>query len=214
MSEDITKDIIKQLNFNIWNGKIEEILLSDEKFVEDLDNFPGLLMAEKFKGKTVEEMKEFLDDCIIGNTCRTYILNLLAIKHIYRLLKTNSIFNLDDFWQSRLDNFLFLGGNNQNSTLFDQINIAEPINLVKTLLAKDDNFIKLFNEVFCQEQNVNKDNIVHVVTSFLTSSPTYELAVTFFIFKYITNALESGKAQFIEDAEFKNIIKKISDVLK
>ena len=211
MREHIENYIDGQLNIDIWHGKIEEILLSDEKFIEDLDSFPNLLMSEKFKGKTIDEMKDFLHHAIIGNTCRNYILNVLAVKHLYRILREKSIFELDDFWQTRLDNFL-LHKIGQGNTLFDKMKIEQTLNLIKTLLMDDDNFIKLFEKVFCKEGSVNKENIVKIATSLLTDSPEYEYAVTLFVFKYITNALEGDRSQF-DDKEWLEMLEKICDLL-
>ncbi len=196
----------------IWQGKVEGILLADGKFVEDLDNFPGLLMGEKFKDKSIDEKKEFLHQCVIGNTSRTFILNVLALKHLSRILNSEAHGQLDNFWQSRLDKFTLFGRGDENK-LFDKINLGQTIGLVETLLREDDDFINLFEKAFCKEGSLNRENIVKVVTSILTCSPTLEFAVTLFIFKYISNALENSKAEFIDDEEFVKMIEKISKIL-
>ena len=99
------KFLFECLGNAIWQGEIEDILLADQKFVEDLDNFPGLLMSQKFKGKTVEEQKEFLHGCVIGNTCRTYVLDLLALKHLSRILDEEGDAFLDAYWAEALKKF-------------------------------------------------------------------------------------------------------------
>ena len=99
----------------IWHEPLEDVLLSDEKFVEELDNFPGLLMSEKFEGKTLDEMKEFLHGCVIGNTSRTYVLNVLALKHLFRLVKQEDQNLLDSFWKQRLDLYFDDGAQKQNA---------------------------------------------------------------------------------------------------
>ena len=99
------KYVFEHIGNVIWRGEIEDILLSNEKFVEDLDNFPGLLMSQKFKDKTIEERKGFLHHEVIGNTCRTYVLDMLALKHLQRILDEEADAFLDFFWAEKIKNF-------------------------------------------------------------------------------------------------------------
>lgn len=197
---------------NIWQCKLEEILLNDEKFIEELDGFPRLLQGFKCKGKTIEEIKDYLHHNIIGNEGRTYILNVLAIKSLFRLIKDESMAFLDFNEQKDLEEFLRANGKHY-SDIFNSFKLDYTVNLVKTLLANDENFINVFEKVFCKKGSVNKDNIVKIVISIMTCSPSYEFAVTYFIFKYITNNLEQCADDFKDEKDFQTIIKNIEKEL-
>ena len=108
MSKKVGNYLFECISSSIWSGKVEQILLADKQFINDLDNYP-LLTSEKLSNKTVEQKSKLLHGGIIGNTSREFVLNVLALKHLYRILNEEQNIALDNGWKNGLNKFLGVG---------------------------------------------------------------------------------------------------------
>ena len=115
---------------------------------------------------------------------------------------------LDSFWQPRLEQSLYLetGKDKKEIMLFDKMQINQPLNLIENLLIDDETFIKKFNKVFVKNQRLDKTTLMRTAKSLITCSPEMELAVTYFVFRYITDALKQSEIEFLNDENFKETL--------
>lgn len=105
MKKELGERLFENISKSIWSGKVEKILLENKQFIKDLENFPSFT-SEKLSNMSIEERSDFLHGDIIGNTSREFILNVIALKHLSRILKEEEECVLDFFWKPKLDKFL------------------------------------------------------------------------------------------------------------
>ena len=86
-----------ELKFYIFN-----FLINDDNFIKDMDlTMCNGQMAQMNKLKIQEYF-----DANIGNESRTYIIKLIALKHLFNILLENSSTYLDEFWIEKLNNII------------------------------------------------------------------------------------------------------------
>ena len=78
--------------------KYIELLINDENFVMDIEKSK---IFNEFKDLSPEEKMKKVDTNL-GNTARTYILNIIVLKHLYRLsIEMEDLF-LDFYWKDKI----------------------------------------------------------------------------------------------------------------
>lgn len=78
--------------------KYIELLIDDENFVMDIQKSK---IFNEFKDLSPEEKMKKVDTSL-GNTARTYILNIIVLKHLYRLsIEMEDLF-LDLYWKDKI----------------------------------------------------------------------------------------------------------------
>ena len=78
--------------------KYIELLIDDENFVMDIEKSK---IFNEFKDLSPEEKMKKVDTNL-GNTARTYILNIIVLKHLYRLsIEMEDLF-LDLYWKDKI----------------------------------------------------------------------------------------------------------------
>ena len=78
--------------------KYIELLIDDENFVMDIEKSK---IFNEFKDLSPEEKMKKVDTNL-GNTARTYILNIIVLKHLYRLsIEMEDLF-LDFYWKDKI----------------------------------------------------------------------------------------------------------------
>lgn len=78
--------------------KYIELLINDKNFVMDIEKSK---IFNEFKAlSTKEKMKKV--DSNLGNTARTYILNIIVLKHLYRLSVEMEDLFLDLYWKDKI----------------------------------------------------------------------------------------------------------------
>lgn len=78
--------------------KYIELLIDDENFVMDIEKSK---IFNEFKDLSPKEKMKKVDSNL-GNTARTYILNIIVLKHLYRLsIEMEDLF-LDLYWKDKI----------------------------------------------------------------------------------------------------------------
>ena len=97
-------NILNAFSDDDLRGILKRYLLLDEQFVDDVDKF---LKVQPLKDKNLMERFEILQNSI-GNTARTYILKVIALKHILRLAESEEMQDmfLDPYWKDIFKKFL------------------------------------------------------------------------------------------------------------
>lgn len=78
--------------------KYIELLVNDKNFVVDIEKSK---IFNEFKDLSPKEKMNKVDSNL-GNTARTYILNIIVLKHLYRLsIEMEDLF-LDLYWKDKI----------------------------------------------------------------------------------------------------------------
>lgn len=78
--------------------KYIELLVNDKNFVVDIEKSK---IFNEFKDLSPKEKMKKVDSNL-GNTARTYILNIIVLKHLYRLsIEMEDLF-LDLYWKDKI----------------------------------------------------------------------------------------------------------------
>ena len=92
-------------NFEL-KSYIKHFLIDDEDFINDVDTCMWELSSKnKLIDKTPKQRFEYFSNTI-GNEARTYILKILALKHLSKILFNNIDVFIDKFWRDRLNMIL------------------------------------------------------------------------------------------------------------
>lgn len=78
--------------------KYVELFINDKDFVKDIEKSK---IFNSFENLTIDKRMEMVDS-YFGNTARTYILNIIVLKHLYRLsIEIEDLF-LDLYWKDKI----------------------------------------------------------------------------------------------------------------
>ena len=96
--ERYNREILKVFDNKQLEELLKNFLIEDENFLEEFDS---IIAIEKTAGKSKEDKIDIVLS-IVGNESRTYILNMLVLKHLFKILDKNKDFFLDAYWKEKI----------------------------------------------------------------------------------------------------------------
>lgn len=100
----MAKELIFE-NEKLYN-LIKDYLIDDDEFITELDKIPTFTYSVKLSDKNIEDRLKILKGHVIGNTSRTYILEILALNRLYSLLLKDVDKYTDPYWKGILNEYL------------------------------------------------------------------------------------------------------------
>ncbi len=97
--ERYNRKIFKVFDYKQLENLLEKFLIEDENFLEEFDR---IIAIEKTVGKSREDKIDIVLG-VVGNESRTYILNMLVLKHLLKILDKNKEFLLDAYWKEKIN---------------------------------------------------------------------------------------------------------------